>query len=180
MAALKGDLVTFIIIFFGVMVAAVLLASVADETFLQTNLINPANTTITAPANNASIDLVGRGNPSALIVYNATGDPGQTGNNGTGDISTGNFTIGQNLSSSTGLLTVELRTADVLDTKFAGRSINISYTAEPNGFVSGGTASITLLIVLFGALGALIFVIVMLFQPGSSTAELIRGKLGMN
>ena len=59
-----------------------------------------------------------------------------------------------------------------------GVEVNVSYTANPDGFVGGGARNVTLLITLFSALAILVFVIVMLFKPETSLSQLMKFGIG--
>ncbi len=155
------NLKTFIIAFVGIIIAVVIIASVGDSIFTQTNTLTVSNTTITpSTTGNGTVDLLGREFLVGTgIVTNAT--------NGT-ILGAGNFTLQTQLSSTTGLLTVVLVTNDSRfpDITQATGAVNVSYGYNPEGFVSDTAArAITRLILIFAALAIIIFAIIMLLAP---------------
>ncbi|KKN69652.1 hypothetical protein LCGC14_0439550 [marine sediment metagenome] len=153
MANFKGDGGMIFLMFFGLILVATLIIPIADQVFVETNTFTNTNETVTIPAVNETLDLGGRTLLTSVSVVNSTGFEVdgmflQTG-----------FTNG-------GLRSVQL-TINQTASAEAGNSGNVSYTYEPDGYVSGGTASITLLIVLFAALAGLVFVVVALFGNDS-------------
>ncbi|KKK63034.1 hypothetical protein LCGC14_2998340, partial [marine sediment metagenome] len=66
-----------------------------------------------------------------------------------------------------GLLSVQLVFNDT-GADFEGTDINVSYTANPDGYISdSGGRSVTRLILIIGALAIVIFVIVIFIMEGS-------------
>lgn len=154
MVDFKSDGKMIFLMFFGLIIASTLIVPIADEIFVQTNTFNVTNETVIAPAVNATLDLAGRTLLTSLGVLNATDGAHVPG----GLLQTG---FGTN-----GLRTVQLTLNDSAS-NFSGTSVNISYTFDPDGGVSGGARSLTLLILIFAALGALIFAVATLFGSGS-------------
>lgn len=167
MAISEGDFKAIMIVFIGSIIAATLIVSIADQTNLETNTFVNQNQTVTAGAVNATVDTIGReliGTGSTKNATNATG---------LDQIGLGVFL--QTGTGTNGLRTVQLVVNDT-GSAFAGESINVSYTYNPDGYISSaGARSITNLIVLFAALAALVFVIVSFMKDGSM-GRLIRGK----
>ncbi len=89
--------------------------------------------------------------------------------------------LNYSLNSSTGsggLLTVVLVTYDgTIASPNSTGAVNVSYVANPDGFVDGTTGNIVNLILLFSAIAIMVFVVVVLFMPGSSFSELVKGTL---
>lgn len=165
MASSKGDLMTFIVLFVGAIIAIVMLSASADQVSLQTSTIIITNSTVTGPAVNSTLDLTGRELLTTVEIYNATNVSQSL--RGVGGVAL------QSGSTSGGVLTVQLLINDT-SSNFASQSINISYTANPNGFLpTAADRSIMNLVIIFGALAALVFVIVMLFQS-ESMKELLK------
>ena len=107
-----------------------------------TTLASIANQTITAPAVGSSVELNGQGVSGTPVVTNQTG--GET-------IPATNYTIAQGLGSD-GIIALKYTS---LAGPYAGRKVNVTYTYEPDGYISDsqpGARSITLLIVIFAAL----------------------------
>ena len=172
MATIKGDGKTLIMIFVGLIMAIVLLISISDQTFLLTNEITVTNATVTVSATSNLTDINGRTLVTGIEIYNAT-----NASHAAADdlLARTNITFVTNLGS-TGLQTVQLQVANVQgNTIWFGQNVNVSYTAEPDGFLpSTADRSIILLVVLFGALATLIFVIVMLLKNDTSFSQLVK------
>jgi len=162
MADFKTDGKTIFTIFVGAIIAATLIVAIADQVNLTTSTFRVDNVTVTAPAVNATLDLTGRELISRLGITNES-QPNLT-----------NQLTLQTGTGTTGLRSVQLTINDT-SSNYAGVSVNVSYTYNPDGYVSDpGGRSITLLITLFAALAILIFVIVVLFQ-GTLKAIIERG-----
>lgn len=159
----KSDTVVFIMIFIGVIIAINFLVPISDQIALNSRTITITNNTVTAPEVNETLDLIGRELINSIEIYNASNlTPGITG-----------AFLSTKLGSA-GLLTVQLTLNDSAAT-FAGQDINVSYTANPDGYLSSGaTRSINNLNILFGALAILILILVMLIKDGVSFGELVR------
>ncbi len=76
------------------------------------------------PAAGASIDLIGQELLSVPTVINRTGAE---------VITTGNYTIAEGVSTSTGVKTIILTTK--AGSVYASKDVNISYTYGPDGYV---------------------------------------------
>ncbi len=157
MVSFKTDGKAIMLIFFAAIIGIVFLASIADQVFLETNTIEIINVTHTGPAVNTSLDITGRELVTLVAAYNATD---------ASDILTGrNGTIITGVSTTTGLLSVQIF---LNNTDFVGQEINVSYIANPDGYISDtGARSITLLIVIFGSLAILITVVAILISEGT-------------
>ncbi len=163
MVQFKGDTAAVIGAFIGIIIAIVFLASIATSIVGQTNTITTINETVTAPAVNASLALTGRDYVGSGVVHNAT--------NGT-LIPTVNFTFSDGLVN--GAKTVLITTLDGAS-GYAGESINVSYEYGAEGYLAdSGSRSIALLIIIFGALAAVIFTLVMFWK--SESGKFLRGK----
>ncbi len=166
MAITDGDFKAIMLVFIGGIVAIVILASVADTIFPQTNTLAVINTTVTGAAVNTTLDLQGRELLTTQEIHNST--------NATDNL----FDEGASLQTGTGtngLLTVQLILNDTA-AAYVGRPIDVSYTFNPDGYISNsGGRSINNLIPIFAALAILVFVIVMFIKFGSM-GTLIRSK----
>ncbi len=163
MASIKGDGKAIFGIFIGAIIAVVFIATIADSVFTQTSTFTSTNQSVTAPAVNATLDLKGRELLSELESYNAT--------NATRQRTDG--VILQTALGSDGLLTVQMTLNDT-GADFAASPVNVSYTYNPDGYLSnGGARSIQLLVVIMAALAIVIFVIVVAVKEGS-LGDLIR------
>jgi len=157
MVSLKGDGKMIFMIFIGALITVVFLGAVANSIFAQTNTITVTNETQTAAAINSSITLTGRSNITPITVVNASSDAADW---------TGNFTV--STTDSDGDLGIFLFSRNVTGAGFAGESIGVSYTYEPFGYIQdSGARSVTLLIVIIGALAIVVFIIVVMLKFGS-------------
>lgn len=155
MTSFKMDGKAILIVTIGALIAVAFIATIADSIFEQTNTINVVNTSVTAPAVNASIDLLGREFISGGNVGNAS------------DNTIIGAIIETGTSATTGLRTVRLRINDTA-AGTAGLTVNVSYVANPDGYLSDlSSRAVASLILIFGALAILIFVIVVFMKEGS-------------
>ncbi len=156
MANFQGDGKAIFQVFIGAIIAIAILTTVGNAIFTQTNELTITNVTVTAPAVNATLDLTGRTLVSQTAVVNAS--------NGT------QTNVGMFLQTGTGtdgLNSVQLTLNDTA-AAFAGVSLNVSYVFQPEGYLSNtGARAITVLILLFGSLGILVFVLVVFIKNGS-------------
>ena len=156
MVKLNTDVKVFFGIFIGVILAVVLLGSAADTVFNSTNTFNQSNLSVTAPAINGTLTLTGRSLVSGTtpIIRNATNSELQS--------------LGMDVTDGVinGVRTVFLQ---VNDTAFPsnGTAVNVTYLFVPDGFVPGTGGTLLTLVVLFGSLGVLIFVVVKVIREGS-------------
>lgn len=163
---LKGDGKAIFTVFVGAIIAIVFLASIGDAVFDQSNTFTLANATVTAPATNASVAIEGRELIGTPTVVNDTNSSQQ-------DLQDVGVFIDERVIN--GVKTVAL-TVNQTGDAFGGVAVNLSYTFGPDGFLERSVdRSIVALIVLFGALGVLVFVVVVLIMTGS-LGRLIRGK----
>ncbi len=153
-------------VFIGALIALTFLGVIADSVFSQTNIITVTNVTVTGLAENVSLDLEGRDLIELIEIYNATNVSYNLLNNGS--------EVASGLSSTTGLQSVQL-TLNNTALNYSGQLINISYTANPDGFASSTSQPVILLIVIFGALAILVFTIIMFIKEGT-LGRLIRGE----
>ncbi len=170
MGTIKGDGITLIMIFVGVTIAVVFLGSIADQAFLETNSITISNSTVTpSTTGNGTLDLTGREFLSGALVTNST----------TGQVmSVQNFSINTTTGAS-GLLTVTLTTYDqgLTNPGNTSGSMNVSYVANPDGFLGGASSNIILLTIILAALAIVIFTIVMLLKNDTSFSRLVKEQL---
>lgn len=156
MASFTGDGKAIFMVFVGAIIVAVFLGSIGDSIFSQTNTISLENSTVTGPAVNGTLDLTGRALVGAAVITNATD----------GALANGTF-IETVTSATTGLRTVQLGINDT-GIANAAQSLNVSYTYEPDGYVStSGGRGIVRLILIIGSLALVIFVIVVFIKDGS-------------
>ena len=161
MATFKGDGKMIFTIFIGVIIVVTFMSPISDSIFSQTNTIAIANQTVTAPAVNGTLDLTGRELVGTGIVTNSTGDLVNGG------------TIATATSATSGLRTVQLAINDTA-AGAAGNSVNVSYTYNPDGYLSNtGARSISGVILIIAALAIVVFIILILFGT-ESTRKLLR------
>ncbi len=163
MGSLKLDGKAIFGIFISAILGVVLLVAIADQVVLNTNTATVTNGTLTAPAINGTLDITGRELITAIEIYNGTNST-QTLIGLGGALRTA--------SVSGGLLSVQFTLNDSA-ASYSGKPVNVTYTYNPDGYITDASArSITILIILFGALGILIVVLVFLFR--GSFGELIK------
>lgn len=152
---LKGDGKAIFTVFIGAIIAIVFLASIGDSIFSQTNTASATNLTVTVLAINTSLAVEGRDLIALTSITNVT-----------------NITLddlGLILSDGlvNGLKTVTL-TANDSASDMVGSKVNLTYTYNPDGYISdSGGRTIALLISIFAALSILIFVIVVFIKNGT-------------
>ncbi len=155
MARFNIDIRVFFMIFIGVIFAVALLVPSADQVFNLTNTFNNTNETVTAPAINETITLTGRSLTGATpVVRNSTGTSLQN---------EGVFVTDGLIN---GVQTVFLQVNDS-GVPNNGTSVNVTYFFVPDGFVPGAGGLLLGLVVLFGTLAVLVFVVVMVMKEGS-------------
>ena len=150
------DLKVFFGIFIGVILAVALLGPAADTIFNSTNTFNQSNVSVTAPAINGTLTLTGRSlvTGTTPIVRNST------------NIELQNAGVFVTDGLINGIQTVFL---SVNDSGFPNNvtSVNVTYLFVPDGFVPGGGGTILGLVILFGSLAILIFVVTKVMKEGS-------------
>lgn len=156
----EGDGKAIVTIFVGAIIAIVLLGSIADSIFNQTNTFDVANETL-ASTNGTTLlllpELQGKF-VNNIVVYNGSD---------TIILTAGNFTIfNKHINASNGVETVKINVTT--QPIYQGEAWNISYTNQPNGYLERSSdRAITLLITIFASLGILIFVVVILIMNGT-------------
>lgn len=158
MGSFNGDGRAIFMVFIGAIITITLMIVIGNAIVPQTTIITKTNVTVTGANVNATLDLTGRQIVTTVAIVNAT--------NGTktlvglgGSLQTG---IGSN-----GLLSVQLLLNDTASA-YAGQSINVSYTANPDGYISdSGGRAIARLILIFGALAIMVFVFVVFMKEGT-------------
>ena len=156
MAMFKSDGKMIFMIFIGVIITAVFMVSIADQASLLTSTSTITNGTFTSAAVNNTVTLPGRANITVVTVVNASDATNWTAN----------FSV--NTTNSAGVLGIFLATNDATGAGFPAESINVSYGYEPQGYIRESAGrNMASLIVLFGALAIVVFVIVVIFKFGS-------------
>lgn len=164
MVNIKSDGKAILAVFIGSIIAITFMISIGDSIFVQTNEVTVVNTTVTAPAVNATLDLLGR----TLVSQTAVTEASNVSN-----VSSGLFL--QTGTATNGLQTVQLVVNDTAG-QFSGTSVNVSYVMQPDGYLAqAGARSIAALILIFGSLAIMIFVIVVFIKDGS-LGEMMRSK----
>lgn len=138
---------TIIVVAIGVIVALVILTGALSPLIGQSTLTQTlTNDTITAAAVNSSINLEGQAVVGSIIIANSSG---------TVIVGT-NFTVA-NKQVVDGVLTSTLTTNDA-GSAYAGEALNVSYTLEPEGYISSsGGRAMANLIMIFAAMAIAIF-----------------------
>ena len=152
-----------IMVFVGLIIATTLMVSIGDSIVGETNTFPAVNYTTTLCATaNCTTDVVGR----ELV------GKGFISNNSAGAVVTS--VVLQTGVGTTGLLSVQYFLNDTAIAQGQGGAVvNGSYTYNPDGYVGSGNVAVTQLILIFAALAALIFVIVMLWK--SPYVDLLKG-----
>ena len=157
MANTNVDIKVFFGLFVGVILAVALLVPAADTVFNSTNTFNVTNETITSPTANQNLSLTGRSlvGDGSVSVFNNTGNNGSV-------INSTNFTFQTGLVNGASSVIYTN-----LESNLDGTSLNISYLFVPDGFVPGAGGTVLSLVVLFGALAVLVFVVLKVTKEGS-------------
>jgi len=167
MVNFNTDARAIFIVFIGAIITATFIGVIADSTFTETNTISRTNITVTPAAVNTTLDLEGRELLTTVSVVNSS--------NGSQSLIGFGGSLQTGISSTTGLLSVQLILNDTA-ADFTSDTVNVSYTANPNGYVSdAGGRSITNLIVIFSALAIMIFAIVVFAKEGT-LGKFLRGE----
>lgn len=143
-------------VFIGAIIAIAFMAIIANSIFNQTNTLSQKNVTVTIPTAGETTDLGGRTLITSINVLNATDNL---------TISATNVSLQSGTSSTTGLQTVQILNNNA---SFNGVTARIAYSYEPDGYLNNsGARSITLLILIFGSIAIMVFVIVVFIKDGS-------------
>lgn len=169
-ALLKGDGAAIMTLFIGVIIAVVMIGSIADSVDPTTGLRRADNVTFTAPngpiggTNITILNDTGRAVDTSevtTIIINATASD---------TISTGNFTVYNDIVSGESVIRIGTNNGD-----YNGSSMNITLGYQPYGYLSLSSArSVATLITLFASLAIVVFSLVMLIKKGSLGA-FVRG-----
>ena len=163
MGILNTDGKAILVAFIGILVAVTFISPIANSVDTQTSIYRVDNATYTVSSTvNGTTDLTGRALITRVAITNATEPldiPSLTLQTGTG---------------TNGLRSVQLLNNDTSNTDYAGKSVNVSYTYEPDGYLPiSGARSVASLIILFGALAIVVFALVSFMKDGS-LKELLR------
>lgn len=161
----KSNVTIFIMVFIGVIIGTVFLSSSSNQTAAQSTTLNIVNQTITLSSTSNFTEITGRELIAVTEIYNATGVTQNL-------LSQGNVTLVSALGSD-GLLSVNAKVNDTTGKIFLGRAVNVSYTANPDGYVGGAAGTINRSTLIFGALGILIFAIVVLLFTSPEYRKLV-------
>lgn len=133
----KGFLYTLLALFMVLTIGYVFFQATSTPVAEMTNTFTANNVTLTAASVNSTVGGPGRANTTAIVITNAT----------SGLVVTSNFSFAS--IDSNGQLDVLIRTLDN-SAAYAGKSINVSYTYQPNGYVSdsAGQSAASLILVM--------------------------------
>ena len=159
MVKLNMDVKVFFTIFIGVIIGVVLLSSAADTVFLSTNNFNQSNATITTPAVSVVTAIEGRELVGTAAVWN-----------GSFLVPSSNVTVSDQNLNGTQTVTVLVENAS-----FASVPLNFSYVFVPDGNVPGVGGTVLRLVLIFGSLAILIFVIFKVVKEGSMRNFMEKG-----
>lgn len=154
MASFKSDGKMIFMIFVGAIITVVFLAAIANSVVPQTEIQTFTNLSITTAAVNSSTTLTGRANTTAITVVNASD----------GTDWTVNFTANTtDIDGDLGIFLVTTQDAGLAAQN--ATSANVTYSFEGSGYLQDSSSrSVTVLIVFFGALAIVVFVIVVMFK----------------
>lgn len=130
-------------------IGAVLLVPTAQYVGTATTTGTSTNKSFTMPANGSTSDLTpcGQLNTSAVVIYNYTMSAASND-------TTGNYSITQATSPTTGYLATRITCNGVTANYFCGYMANVTCTFQPEGYITdAGGRTIAGLIVIFFALG---------------------------
>ena len=151
---------TLLTLFIGIIVALTLLQPAASNVAITNTIYTATNKTFAAPANGASVDLTGQSLLSTPVVTNAT--------NGV-RIASGNYTIAESISPSTGLKTVRYTT---VGTNFQSVNVNITYQYGAPGYMDdAGSRSISGIIILLAALAIAVIIVRKVMEEGKEVFD---------
>lgn len=164
--SLQGDGKAIFTFFIGAIIAIVFIGNFADSIFTQTTALTETNTSVTVLAINTSLALTGRDFNTLTSIINTTNIT----------LDTLGLSIDDGLVNS--VKSVRL-TANDSASDLVGTIVNVSYTYNPDGFISSaGGRSIALLITIISALAILIFAVVTFIKDGSLGALIGRDNKG--
>ena len=153
---LKSDGKMILTIFIGVIIAVALFIAISNSVAGGTVVSNTfTNATVTAPAVNTSLELNGRDLVGSGLVWNLSTEI-------TSVSTSDNITIREEVGS-TGSKSVVLHVFQN-SSGFAGTEVNVTYTSVPDNSVTGSSRAIFLLVIIFGAIAIMVFVVIMLFK----------------
>lgn len=139
-------MVTFIAILVGVILFQAIAQEAGKATTSSVYNTTSGSAAITCPADTITIDLEGQELLSTPLVRNASGDL---------VIQSGNYTIDEGVSTTTGVKTIRYT---AIGSEFAGNTLNISYDYGRDGYIdnSGGRAMAGLIAIFFALAVAVI------------------------
>lgn len=133
-----------ILLVVGIIVATILIPVIANQLTPMTTTVTYNNQTQTAPAVNATINLIGQDWQGTPKVYNYS----------SGADITANFTIQQSIIGQLPQLT--LKTTDK-GFAYANSKINVTYISEPVGYAEGSSQAIIGLIIVLVAMALVLW-----------------------
>jgi len=162
MVRFQGDAKTILIIFIAIIMAVVFIDVIADQTYAVTTTLDAVNVTVTVPTANNDLSILGRTLIGSAVVINTTDNSA---------INATNYTIQTKIVN--GKATIVYTN---LEAKWNGIDVKTSYSYEPEGYVrESSSRTLVLLVVLFGALAIIIFIISRLMKD-SSLKQFLRMK----
>jgi hypothetical protein len=120
--------------------------------------VNSANVTVTIPAASTTVDVTGQDLLSTPIVSMQP--------NGS-VIGSGNYTIDEGVSTSTGVKTIRYTSSSDVDSGLVGLTANITMDYGPDGYIANaGARSVAAIIGIFMALGIAVVMLVPALRSG--------------
>ena len=145
----------FLIMFIGVVVGIAILQQSATNIAVLTTEVVVANQSFTFPTNATYVTLTGQSARSVSVIN-------QTGLE---VVNEGNYTIVNNVVNNGALESRLYGKANIPNSRYAGRLVNVSYTYQPYGYdTSAGGRTIAGLIIIFSALAIAVVAITPVFR----------------
>jgi len=151
------------VVFIGLVAGLALYEAVVSNVGAVTTASSHTNLTVTMGANGSRVDLDGQELLNTPEVYNATG--GEL-------VTSGNYTIDETVSATTGVKTISILTP--ANSNYMSVPVNVTYEYGADGYIaSSGGRSMALLIPIFAALALAVFALSPTIR--GNFADLIKG-----
>lgn len=159
----QTELGTILLVFIAILIGLILILPIAQIVGDASTIYYHNNSTYTAPALNAIIDLDGQELSGTPVVYNATDNVVYTA---------ANYTIDEGVSTSTGVKTIRFTS---LTNNISSYPLLISYSYGKDGYIdNAGGRSMASLIVIFAALAVGMVSLYLVLKSG--VLQQITGK----
>lgn len=156
----KGELTVgaFVVVIIGLLACLAIYQGIGPSIGTLTNTITVTNTTATLPSGVTITALPGQRNITDIFIANRTSGAAVSG------FAYTNFTVRNELYN--GLIRIVIQNTTGTSA-YQGQNVNLSYSYEPEGYISeGGSRAVTLLIPLMAALALLVGLLLPFVQQG--------------